>query len=134
MRVATDGTIYQVHMDGFAVVFEKSSDHGTTWSAPIDFKALSGLSFTDKPWIAISPTGQDVYIAFNSTASYISSSHNFGASFSAPIKTNTDLLYWFAEGGAVAPNGSVYFSESAEQDAKSPTGPIQLAVISSANG
>jgi hypothetical protein len=134
MKVATDGTIYQVHMDGYAVVFEKSSDHGTTWSAPIDFKALSGLSFTDKPWIAISPTGRDVYIAFNSTASYIASSHNFGASFSAPIKTNSDLLYWFAEGGAVAPGGTVLFSESAEQDAKSPTGPIKLAVVSSTNG
>jgi hypothetical protein len=134
MKVATDGTIYQVHMNGYAVVFQKSSNHGATWSAPIDFKALSGLSFTDKPWIAISPTGQDVYIAFNAADSYIASSHNFGASFSAPIKTNADTLYWFAEGGAVAPNGNVYFSESAEQNAKSPTGPIKLAVISSSNG
>ena len=32
------------------------------------------------------------------------------------------------------PNGNVYFSESAEQDAKSPTGPIKLAVVSSTNG
>jgi len=133
MKVATDGTIYQVHMNGYAVVFQKSSDHGVTWSAPIDLKAMSGLSFTDKPWIAISPTGRDVYIAFNSTDSYVTSSHDFGATFSAPVKTNTDALYWFAEGGVVAPNGSVYFSESAEQNAKSPTGPIQLAVVSSAN-
>lgn len=134
MKVATDGTIYQVHMDSYAVVFEKSSNHGLTWSAPIDFKAMTGLSFTDKPWIAISPSGQDVYVAFNSTASYIASSHNYGASFSAPVKTNTDALYWFAEGGVVAPNGNVYFSESAEQDAASPVGPIKLAVISSTNG
>jgi hypothetical protein len=134
MKVATDGTIYQVHMNGYAVVFQKSADHGATWSAPIDLKALSGLSFTDKPWIAISPTGRDVYIAFNSTDSYVASSHDFGASFSAPLKTNTDVLYWFAEGGVVAPNGNVYFSESAEQNAKSPTGPIELAVVSSTNG
>jgi hypothetical protein len=134
MKVATDGTIYDVHMNGYAVVFQKSSDHGQTWSTPIDFKALSGLSFTDKPWIAISPSGQDVYVAFNSTASYVSVSHNYGASFSAPTKTNSDALYWFAEGGVVAPNGNVYFSESAEQNAKSPTGPIKLAVVSSTNG
>ena len=134
MKVATDGTIYDVHMNGYAVVFQKSSDHGQTWSVPIDFKALSGLSFTDKPWIAISPSGQDVYVAFNSTGSYVSVSHNFGATFSAPVQTNSDALYWFAEGGAVAPNGNVYFSESAEQDAKSPTGPIKLAVVSSTNG
>jgi hypothetical protein len=134
MKVATNGTIYQVHMNGYAVVFQKSSDHGQTWSSPIDFKALSGLSFTDKPWIAISPSGQDVYVAFNSTASYVSVSHNYGASFSTPVKTNSDALYWFAEGGVVAPNGNVYFSESAEQNAKSPTGPIKLAVVSSTNG
>jgi len=134
MKVATGGTIYQVHMNGYSVVFQKSSDHGVTWSAPIDFKAQSGLSFTDKPWIAISPSGQDVYIAFNSTDSYISVSHDFGASFSVPVKTNSDVLYWFAEGGVVAPNGNVYFSESAEQNAASPVGPIKLAVISSNNG
>jgi hypothetical protein len=134
MKVATDGTIYDVHMNGYAVVFQKSSDHGQTWSVPIDFKALSGLSFTDKPWIAISPSGQNVYVAFNSTGSYVSVSHDYGATFSAPVQTNSDALYWFAEGGAVAPNGNVYFSESAEQDAKSPTGPIKLAVVSSTNG
>jgi hypothetical protein len=134
MKVATDGTIYDVHMNGYAVVFQKSSDRGVTWSAPVDFKALSGLSFTDKPWIAISPTGKDVYVAFNSTASYISSSHDYGATFSAPIKTNSDALYWFAEGGVVAPNGAAYFSESAEQNAASPVGPIQLAIVSSTNG
>jgi hypothetical protein len=50
------------------------------------------------------------------------------------VKTNSDALYWFAEGGAVAPNGNVYFSESAEMNAKSPTGPIKLAVVSSTNG
>ena len=134
MKVATDGTIYDVHMNGYAVVFQKSSDHGQTWTAPIDFKALSGLSFTDKPWIAISPSGRDVYVAFNSTDSYVSVSHNSGASFSVPVKTNSDALYWFAEGGVVAPDGHVYFSESAEQNAKSPTGPIKLAVVSSTDG
>jgi hypothetical protein len=134
MKVAADGTIYNVHMNGYAVVFQKSADHGHTWTAPVDFKALSGLSFTDKPWIAISPSGQDVYVAFNSTDSYVSVSHDYGATFSIPVKTNSDALYWFAEGGAVAPNGAVYFSESAEQNAKSPTGPIKLAVVSSANG
>ena len=133
MKVATDGTIYGVHMNGWAVVFQKSTDHGQTWSAPVDFQAMTGFSFTDKPWIAISPSGQNVYIVFNSTNSYVAVSHDYGATFSAPVQTNSDALYWFAEGGAVAPNGSVYFSESAEQNAKSPKGPIRLAVVSSAN-
>ncbi len=132
MRVASDGSIDQVHMNGWSVVFQKSSDHGQTWSAPVDFKALLGASFTDKPWVATSPTGKDVYVAFNSTNSYVSASHDYGATFSAPLKTNSDALYWFVEGGAVAPNGNVYFSESAEQNSKTPTGPIKLAVVSSA--
>jgi hypothetical protein len=131
MAVATDGTIYAAFMSGWDVTFQKSSDNGQTWSTPIDFKKMTGLSFTDKPWIAISPSGQYVYIAFNSSDSYIAASSNYGASFSAPIKTNSDGLYWFAEGGAAAPNGNVYFSESAEN--QNSTGPVKLAVISSAN-
>jgi hypothetical protein len=48
------------------------------------------------------------------------------------VKTNSDSLYWFAEGGAIAPNGSVYFSESAEN--QNETGPVKLAVVKSSNG
>ena len=62
----------------------------------------------------------------------MSVSHNGGTSFNARVKTNTDSLYWFAEGGVVAPNGNVYFSESAEN--QSATGQVKLAVIRSTNG
>ena len=48
------------------------------------------------------------------------------------MKTNNDSLYYFAEGGAVAPNGNVYFAESAEN--QSATGPVQLVVVKSTNG
>jgi hypothetical protein len=133
LAVSTSGVVYAVWMNDYnpGVVFAKSSDHGVTWSAPISVKG-NGLSFTDKPWLAISPNGQDVYVAFNSSDSYVVASHNAGASFSARVKTNTDSLYWFAEGGAVAPNGTVYFSESAEN--QNATGPVKLAVIKSTNG
>jgi hypothetical protein len=132
MKVGSDGTVYAVWMNDWDVVFSKSSDHGVTWSTPIDFRTMTGLKFTDKPWLVISPSGQDVYVAFNSSDSYVAASHNGGASFSAPVKTNTDGLYWFAEGGAVAPNGTVLFSESAEN--QNSTGPVKLAVLSSTNG
>ena len=62
----------------------------------------------------------------------MSVSHNGGTSFNARVKTNSDSLYWFAEGGVVAPNGNVYFSESAEN--QSATGQVKLAVIRSTNG
>jgi hypothetical protein len=59
-------------------------------------------------------------------------SHDYGRTWSAPVRTNSDHRYWFAEGGAVAPGGAVYFAESAEH--QSAKGNVELAVISSANG
>ncbi len=134
MEVATDGTIYATWMNDYTpgVVFSKSSDRGNTWTAPV--AVGGGLQWTDKPIIAISPSGQDVYIAFNKTAAYVAASHNYGATFAAPVKTNADALYWFAEGGAVAPNGTVYFSESGEKATVSAAGDVQLAVLRSTNG
>lgn len=133
LAVATDGTVYAAWLNDYnpGVVFSKSTDHGVTWSTPLSVKG-KGLSFSDKPILAISPTGQDVYIAWNASDSYMSVSHNFGASFSPRVKTNNDSLYWFAEGGVVAPNGTVYFGESAEN--QNATGQVQVAVIRSTNG
>jgi hypothetical protein len=135
LAVATTGVVYAVWMNDYnpGVMFAKSSDHGVTWTVPISMKGKGkGLSFTDKPWLTISPNGQDVYVAFNSSDSYVVASHDGGASFSARVKTNSDTLYWFAEGGAVAPNGTVYFAESAEN--QNATGPVKLAVLKSTNG
>jgi hypothetical protein len=133
LAVATDGTVYAAWLNDYnpGVVFSKSTDHGVTWSTPLSVKG-KGLSFSDKPILAISPTGQDVYIAWNASDSYLSVSHNFGASFAARVKTNSDALYWFAEAGVVAPNGNVYFGESAEN--QNATGQVKVAVIRSTNG
>lgn len=133
LAVATNGTVYATWLNDYnpGVVFSKSTDHGVTWSAPVSVKG-KGLSFSDKPILAISPSGQDVYIAWNASDSYISVSHNGGASFAARVKTNSDSLYWFAEGGVVAPNGNVFFGESAEN--QNAAGQVKLAVIRSTNG
>ena len=133
LAVATTGVVYAVWMNDYnpGVMFAKSSDHGVTWTTAISLKGR-GLSFTDKPWLTISPNGQDVYVTFNSSDSYVVASHDGGTTFSARVKTNIDSLYWFAEGGAVAPNGAVYLAESAEN--QSATGPVKLAVLTSTNG
>ena len=133
LAVASDGTIYAAWLNDYqpGVVFSKSLDHGASWSTPKSVEG-KGLSFSDKPILAISPTGKDVYIAFNSSDSYVVASHDFGGTWGARVKTNSDSLYWFAEGGAVAPNGNVYFSESAEN--QSATGQVKLAVLRSTNG
>jgi hypothetical protein len=133
IAVANDGTLYAAWLNDYqpGVVFSKSTNHGTTWSTPKSVEGKS-LSFSDKPILEISPTGKDVYIAFNSSDSYVVASHDFGATWGARVKTNADSLYWFAEGGVVAPNGNVYFAESAEN--QSATGQVKLAVLRSTNG
>jgi hypothetical protein len=132
LAVSRTGVIYAAWMNNWDVVFAKSHDHGRTWTPVHDFRRAVRASFTDKPWIAISNSGRDVYLAFNRSDSYISASHDYGRTWSRPVRTNRDGRYWFAEGGAVAPDGRVFFAESAEhQNAK---GEVRLAVVSSANG
>ena len=132
IAVSASGVIYAAWMNQWDVTFAKSRDHGRTWTGLHDFRRALGISFTDKPWITISRSGQDVYVAFNSSDSYISASHDYGRTWSKPVQTNTNGRYWFAEAGAVAPDGDVYFAESAEhQEAK---GDVLLAVVSSADG
>jgi hypothetical protein len=132
LKVASDGTLYASWLNDYDVMFARSTDHGATWSTPVDLRLLSGLHFTDKPILAISPTGADVYIAFNSSDSYVATSHDHGATFAVSARTNSDGLYWFAEQGAVAPDGTIMFGESAEQ--QSGLGSSELAVVRSTNG
>jgi hypothetical protein len=135
IEVATDGTIYVVWLDEYnpGIKFIKSSNRGVSWTAPISFTGKGKKpAWSDKPILAISPNGQHVYIAFNSSDSYVVSSHNFGASFSSAVKTNNDTRYWFHNGGAVAPNGDVYFSAvDYNQDY---TGDSNINVLKSTNG
>lgn len=132
LAVSASGAIYAAWMNEWDVVFARSRDRGRTWTALHDFRRALGTSFTDKPWIAISPDGRNVYVAFNASDSYVSVSHDYGRTWFRPVRTNAGRRYWFAEGGAVAADGHVYFAESAEhQNAR---GVVLLAVISSADG
>jgi hypothetical protein len=82
--------------------------------------------------LAISPDGRDVYLAFNASDSYVAASHNYGASFGPNRKTNNDTRYWFQTGGAVAPNGNVFFvTTDFSQDY---TGDANIGVIRSTDG
>jgi BNR repeat-like domain len=132
VEVAMDGRVYAVWMNDFTpgAVFARSSDHGRTWTEPVEL--LGALRWTDKPILAISKTGRHVYVAFNMSDSYFVASHDFGRTFSSPVKSNRDGLYYFAGGGAVAPGGAVYFSETAY--AQNNRGPVNILVIRSTNG
>ncbi len=132
VAVARDGTVYAAWLNGFVpgVVFSRSSDHGRTWTRP---KAVMGaLEFSDKPILVISPSGRDVYIAFNASDSYMVASHDRGATFSDPVRTNRDGRYYFADGGYVAPNGDVTFAEASYTQES--TGPVFIHTMQSVDG
>src|SRR5215831_18722373 len=125
IKVASDtnppcgcGTIYVVFLNTFdpgAVLF-KSHDGGASWQGPITMNGP--LKYMDKPVLVISPTGKDVYVAFNGKLnSYVVASHQFGnpGTFLPPQQINgEDDLWWYPDGGAIAPDGTVYFSENGE--------------------
>ena len=50
-------------MNGFNVMFTKSTDHGAHWSAPV--KIYGNVCWNDKPVIAMSDNGKHVYVSFN---------------------------------------------------------------------
>ena len=66
-------------MNGFNVMFTKSTDHGATWSAPV--KTYGKCRWNDKPILAVSDDGQDVYVAFNGPTGgdpWVAQSHDVG--------------------------------------------------------
>jgi hypothetical protein len=115
LKVATDGTVYAVFLQTFdpgSVLF-KSTDHGATWSVP--YTMNGALTYNDKPILEISPSGQDVYVAFNvKTASYVAVSHDYGQTF-IQVKTSNESLWWYTYGGTYNPvDGSAYFAQAGE--------------------
>ncbi len=118
IRVAADGTVYVVFLQTFdpgSVLF-KSTDHGATWSGP--FTMNGAIRYNDKPILVISPSGQDVYVAFNvKLTSYVAVSHDAGQTF-AQVQTSNESLWWYTYGGTYAPDGSVYFAQAGEAGAK----------------
>jgi hypothetical protein len=135
IEVANDGAVYVAWLNDYmpGVKFIRSTDRGNTWSTPIEFTGRRRKpSWSDKPILAISPDGRDVYIAFNASDSYVVASHDSGATFSKPVRTNNDGRYWFHTGGAVAPNGDAYFA--AADYSQDYTGDSHVNVLRSTDG
>jgi hypothetical protein len=110
--VPDTGDVYAAYLNGFHTVFLKSTDHGRTWSAPV--KTYGNVAWTDKPALATSDDGRDVYISFNGPSNgdpFVAQSHDFGKTW-----TQTKLVdskrYYFAFGADVLHDGTVVFSES----------------------
>ena len=110
--VPNTGSVYAVYMAGFNVVFVKSTDHGQTWSAPV--KTYGNVSWNDKPVLAVSDDGRDVYVPFNGPTGgdpWLAQSHDFGATWTQTKLVNSDR-YYFAFDADVAPDGTAYLSQS----------------------
>src|SRR2546421_12464975 len=72
----------------------------------------AALQYNDKPILVVSPSGKDVYVAFNvKLASYVAVSHDAGRTFSQ-AKTSNESLWWYTYGGTYAPDGGVYFAQA----------------------
>ena len=135
IEVAGDGAIYVAWLEAFrpGVMFSKSTDRGDTCSEPVSFTSRTrNPRWNDRPVLAISDDGRHVYLAFNASHSYVVASHDFGATWGRPVKTNSDRRYWFHSAGAVAPDGTAYFGTF--DFSQSYAGPAHAGVLRSTDG
>ena len=134
-QIETDanGTVYAAWLAGFSpgVSLSKSTDHGVTWSKPVSMST----AWSDKPWLAVSPSGEDVFIAYNGPShgdSFVGVSHDGGATFVSK-KATFGNRYFFAGGGWVSADGQhIVFAES-DYDQRS-VGPIHSDAVISDDG
>jgi hypothetical protein len=115
IEMAADGSLYAAWLDGFTpgVTFARSDDHGHSWTKPVHVDKR--LAWSDKPIVAVSDDGKDVYVAFNGPSNgdaWVAISHDRGNHFRQPIRAEKNKRYHFAGGGVVAPNGTVAFGQT----------------------
>jgi len=115
--VPNNGNVYSLFLNadrhsGFSTVFTKSTDHGATWSEPVH--VYGTVSWTDKPELATSPSGKDIYVSWNGPQGgdlYVGISHDYGATWTQQ-KLSDDKRYYYAYDARVLADGTVVFSES----------------------
>jgi hypothetical protein len=115
IEMAADGSLYAAWLDGFTpgVAFSRSDDGGRTWTKPVHVDKQ--LAWSDKPIVAVSDDGEDVYIAFNGPTAgnaYVAVSHDRGETFGRPVPVGKTSRYHFAGGAVVSPDGTVAFGQT----------------------
>ena len=110
--VPNTGHVYALWMNGYNVVFQRSRNHGQTWSTPVP--TYGNVSWNDKPVLATSDDGRHVYVSWNGPTGgdpWAAQSHDFGTTW-----TQTKLVdsgrYFFAMDAEVLEDGTAIFSEA----------------------
>jgi len=139
--VPNTGAVYSVFLNGdraggFSSVFVKSADHGKTWTDPV--RVYGNVAWTDKPEIATSLSGKDVYVSWNGPQGgdlYVGQSHDFGATWRQQ-KLSTGDRYYYAYDARVLADGTAVFAESSlvYAGSKEVTGKVWHHVILSRDG
>lgn len=135
--VPNTGDVYAAYLNGFNVVFLKSTDHGKTWSAPVN--TYGNVSWNDKPALAVSDDGRDVYISFNGPTGgdpWVAQSHDFGETWTQTKLVNSKR-YYFAFDADVLHDGTVVFAEgsiSYTAPGGAPEGVVKHVVFTSHDG
>ena len=133
VQVASDGDVYATWMNGYDIMFSRSSNHGRTWRAPIE---VSGPVWGDKPWIGVSPSGTDVYVAWESRDELRgAASHDAGASFAPAVKLNSDTdRYRYPNGLEVLPDGTAVLSASSYLNGQGWRGAVEIEIWRTTDG
>jgi len=106
------GNVYAAYMNGYNVLFIRSTNHGASWLPPV--KVYGNVSWNDKPVLAMSDDGRDVYISFNGPTGgdpWLAQSHDYGATWTQRKLVDSNR-YYFAFDADVASDGTVYFAET----------------------
>ena len=110
--VPSTGAVYAAYLNGFNVLFTISVDHGATWSVPV--KTYGNVSWNDKPALAVSDDGRDVYISWNGPTGgdpWMAQSHDFGQTWTQQKLVDSNR-YFFAYDADVLHDGTVVFAQS----------------------
>lgn len=135
--VPETGDVIAAWMNDFQVHVSRSTDRGRTWSNPVHVHP--DVRWGDKPILAVSPDGRDLYVAFNGPTGgdgYVSASHDGGRTWTA-VPASRSRRYRYAYGGQVLPDGTVVFTEisfSYTGPGGEVEGPIRIHAVRSVDG
>lgn len=113
IKVDINGHVHATFLNGTTpgTTYVKSTNQGVSFGTGIDWSGQGRKpQWNDHGWLGVSRDGQHVYIGFNSSDSYVVASHNGGATFTLPLKMNTDNRYYFHQGVSISPtNGNIAY-------------------------